>query len=75
MNKLMVAAVHLYHHKSNEAFELILQAFDGEYDPDAQKDPNPQKLWSWGLNRWGMEWSQEEYRIREEKDIDKQGIV
>ena len=62
-NKLMDAAIRLYHDKEEEQFKRVFEALNlGNLE---FTNTNPEKIWHWGIARWGKDFSYREYEIRE----------
>lgn len=61
MNKMMLAAIRLYHKREKES---IKDLFESISDGIPRKYNNSHKIWFWGLNRWGREFSFAEYDVR-----------
>lgn len=64
----MERAVRLYRRESRKQMELwlpaIAKACNGEFD-ETYTENNHNKIWLWGLNRWGMDFSYLECEIRQ----------
>lgn len=69
-NDLMIAAITLFHNRQEIATGMLLKAFRGELPEgwqDTYKEPTP--IWAWGCNRWGRDFIEKEFEIREEKRL------
>jgi hypothetical protein len=70
-NNLLRSAVSLYLIREKDEWENIFDSFKNRisfdnYDRGRRKRASSVKIWFWGLNRWGEDWGNEEYKMREE---------
>ncbi len=65
MNKFIIATIKLYHQKRKEAFEDMINSINNIPYPE-RKGASVDKVWFWGLKRWGRYFEEKEYDIREE---------
>lgn len=65
MMKLIELTAILYNKKCEEEFYNICRILDGEKITVSDKY-SANKIWYWGLNRWGKKWPETEYDIREQ---------
>lgn len=63
MNKLLVAAVKLYHKKEQEAFDDLHTLLCLQTKPAKRKGRDLFLLWHWGLHRWKKDWVDMDYRL------------
>lgn len=61
-NKLLDAAVRLYHKREREQFEMAMEFW---INRTPFKNNNHGEIWTWGAKRWKRVWSDREYELRE----------
>lgn len=62
-NKLMDAAIRLFHKSERENKESMFRAIDGDFKNHHELNL---KLWFWACKRWGKEFTYREYELRED---------
>ena len=64
MNKFIIATIKLYHQKRKEAFEDMINSIRNNTTYPKRKGASVDKVWFWGLKRWGRYFAEKEYDIQ-----------
>jgi len=67
-------AIQEYHSVEEQKTEYLFSRYFSEDKIPTVDEPtkDPNKLWSVGLSRWGKEWSEREYQLRNEREAKTQ---